>query len=332
MRSSCYVILGPALHRSSQTIIVLMAALLFSLGLVEVVLRFFVPQTLTPLLAGFDPPDLYRSDPQHGWVLEPYFQGQFVNQTLVQINSMGLRDEEYAPKQSDEIRLLVQGDSYTFGFGVELEQSYSKVLERFLQQRFPQVRMAVINAGVVGYNTHHMLMTFPHLYAALQPDMVLATFIAANDVYENVVFSQQLQTALKTPPGFWGHHSHAVRLLQRALWPGQFFVANRHPRHVAYTLQLLEQLRQTYARVQLPYVLLIIPARHRVEPEVHGMAKLLTAVRGEAILVWHNRRVSACCPAQQFPCLDLSPSLIAQASRRPCILWMILTPMLWGTK
>lgn len=305
------------LRRSVQAMGVLMAALLLSLGLVEVALRFFAPQALTPLLAGFDPPGLYRSDPQHGWVLEPYFQGQFVNQTPVQINSMGLRDREYAPKQIDEIRILVQGDSYTFGFGVELEQSYSKVLERFLQQRFPQAQMAVINAGVVGYNTHHMLMTFPHLYAALQPDMVLATFIAANDVYENVVFTQQLQTALKTPPGFWGHHSHAVRLLQQALWPVQFFVANRHPRHVAYTLQLLEQLRQTYARVQLPYVLLIIPARHQINPEAHGMAKLLTAIGGEAILVWHNRRVSAYCQAQQFPCLDLSPSLVTQAAQAP---------------
>jgi lysophospholipase L1-like esterase len=305
------------LRRYTQALIVLLGALLLSLGGVEVALRFFAPQPLTPLLAGLGPPGLYQAHPRYGWALVPHFQGPFFKQTQVQVNSLGLRDREYPPKQANELRILAQGDSYTFGMGVELQQTYSKVLESLLQQRFPQVRVAVINAGVVGYNTHHMLMMFLHLYDMLQPDMVLTTFVAANDVYENAIFAQQLHTGLKTPPGWWGYHSHAIRLLQRVWWPVQFFVANRHPRNVAYTLELLGQLQQEYARVHVPYHLLLMPARHQIVPHVHGVANLLTALGGKAILLWHNQRILAYCQAQHVPCLDLTSSLAAQAQHAP---------------
>jgi len=46
--------------------------------------------------------------------------------TQVKINSQGLRDYEYKlEKQGNIFRIVTLGDSYTFGWGVELNESYS---------------------------------------------------------------------------------------------------------------------------------------------------------------------------------------------------------------
>ena len=49
----------------------------------------------------------------------------------VNINSKSLRDYEYAyTKPKDVYRILVLGDSFTFGWGVPFENTFSKVLEK----------------------------------------------------------------------------------------------------------------------------------------------------------------------------------------------------------
>ena len=46
------------------------------------------------------------------------------------INSLGFRDNEYLPKKpKNTLRLLVLGDSLTFGLGVEGSESFPKILE-----------------------------------------------------------------------------------------------------------------------------------------------------------------------------------------------------------
>jgi hypothetical protein len=49
----------------------------------------------------------------------------------VKINSYGLRDYEYLlNKPPGATRILALGDSVTFGFGVNLEDTYTKILEQ----------------------------------------------------------------------------------------------------------------------------------------------------------------------------------------------------------
>src|SRR5687767_11126742 len=51
----------------------------------------------------------------------------------VKTGSQGLRDRDYAPvKGEHEYRILVLGDSLTFGWGVPVDSTYPKVLERIL--------------------------------------------------------------------------------------------------------------------------------------------------------------------------------------------------------
>ncbi|MBF0301161.1 MAG: hypothetical protein HQK51_20805, partial [Oligoflexia bacterium] len=78
----------------------------------------------------------------------------------VKINSKGLRDYEYTYNKSKDVyRILVLGDSITFGWGVNFNDTFCKVLEKNLNDsrhplRHPlrhPIRYEVINSGVGNY-------------------------------------------------------------------------------------------------------------------------------------------------------------------------------------
>jgi hypothetical protein len=66
-------------------------------------------------------------------------------------NADGQRDDHDHPlaKIPGRTRILFLGDSFTFGWGLELDYSFVKQLERMLGDE----RWEVINLGVPGYNT-----------------------------------------------------------------------------------------------------------------------------------------------------------------------------------
>ena len=49
-------------------------------------------------------------------------------------NALGFRDHEFTQGRSPACRVLAIGDSFTFGWGVSLEESWPKVLETTLKQ------------------------------------------------------------------------------------------------------------------------------------------------------------------------------------------------------
>jgi len=91
----------------------------------------------------------------------------------IETNSLGFRDAEIGPKESDEIRILVLGDSITFGDYVSLENTYPERLEELLRKDFPDKKIRVINAGVGGIDlktAYHILL---EKGLSIQPDYVL---------------------------------------------------------------------------------------------------------------------------------------------------------------
>ena len=164
--------------------------------LAEGLVRAIAPQFRTPLRVGIEDTIL---DPRYGWKWIPNSHHRYWHGVTVDINSLGLRDREYGPKQSGEFRILSLGDSYAYGFGLPLEQTYTKVLERMLNARFPANRFSVINAGVSGYGTRQMTLSVRDLRDVLHPDFAVATFVAGNDVYDDWIFPGQLQQQAKTP-------------------------------------------------------------------------------------------------------------------------------------
>jgi hypothetical protein len=96
----------------------------------------------------------------------------------VRTGSQGLRDRDYLQtKAPNEHRILVLGDSLTFGWGVPVERTYPKVLERLLNEGRPTDSVyQVINAGVGNYNTVQEVTYFKERGIRYQPDEVILGF------------------------------------------------------------------------------------------------------------------------------------------------------------
>ncbi len=96
----------------------------------------------------------------------------------VTINSFGLRDGEYEQqdKPAGAVRTLMLGDSLTFGWGVRIEDTPSKMLEGLLNQPTAPRRFEVINSGVGNYNTQMEVAYFLTKGYKLKPDVVVLNY------------------------------------------------------------------------------------------------------------------------------------------------------------
>jgi len=97
----------------------------------------------------------------------------------VQINSQGLRDNEYSlAKPPGVYRILLLGDSTTFGWGVSMTETAAKILERELNaEHVPGYqRFEVINAGVGNYDTVQEMTCYKTRGRDFHPDMVILAY------------------------------------------------------------------------------------------------------------------------------------------------------------
>src|SRR5438128_361158 len=108
--------------------------------------------------------------------LRPNVRVRFVGQPLL-INSQGLHDYEYSRhKEPGTFRIVGVGDSSLFGWGVPVEDSGLKVLERRLNEQSRPQKFEVINCAVPGYNTAMEAETFVRRCVEYAPDLVLLNF------------------------------------------------------------------------------------------------------------------------------------------------------------
>lgn len=96
----------------------------------------------------------------------------------IAINSKGLRDSEYDYKKPEGVyRILIVGDSLTFGWGVESQDTFSGILEKRLNEqntlsgKYKEIQ--VINAGIGNYNTTQELVFLREDGLKYEPDEVM---------------------------------------------------------------------------------------------------------------------------------------------------------------
>lgn len=105
--------------------------------------------------------------------------GAFLMGVDVKINAQGLRDNDYPlGKPSGTYRIMMLGDSTTFGWGVRLEDTAAKILERQLNEGGPVEgkRFEVMNAGVGNYDTVQEVTYYETRGRTLQPDLVILVY------------------------------------------------------------------------------------------------------------------------------------------------------------
>jgi lysophospholipase L1-like esterase len=97
----------------------------------------------------------------------------------VSINSHGLRDREYSEEKPPNVyRVMMLGDSTTFGWGVREEDTAAKFLERKFNAHLPAGydKVEVINAGVGNYDTVQEVTYYETRGKAFHPDLVVLVF------------------------------------------------------------------------------------------------------------------------------------------------------------
>ncbi len=94
---------------------------------------------------------------------------------VIKINPLGFRERDFsATKPAGVCRILVVGDSVTFGWEQKVEDTYPKVLESLLNsQESSAQRYEVLNLGVVGYNAEQEMELIKTRALDFQPDLVL---------------------------------------------------------------------------------------------------------------------------------------------------------------
>jgi hypothetical protein len=159
-------------------------------------------------------PGFYLSDPVLGQRLAPGYRGWFAG-VPVAINQLGFRDpRDYAiDKPPGTFRILVLGDSVTFGHGALSETTYPFLLEQRLKAWRPDVKWEVWNLGVPGYNTRIELELLRRVGPRYQPDLVVVGFFQ-NDLSDNAPVTPTLARRAA---------SAVQRSMQRWLYSFEFY-------------------------------------------------------------------------------------------------------------
>ena len=121
-------------------------------------------------------------------------------------NTDGLRDATRPVERRDGMtRVVILGDSVTYGHGIDANQAFPQVLERKLREDGRDVE--VFNMGLPGWSTRQERIAYERIARKYKPDVVVLA-VCLNDLAE-------LQINLTKPPGFLlalFKHSATVRM------------------------------------------------------------------------------------------------------------------------
>jgi lysophospholipase L1-like esterase len=99
----------------------------------------------------------------------------------VYTNAFGFRGKEISlVKPPNTYRIVMLGDSVTFGNSVVWNETFSYLLESHLNRSHKQVNFEVLNLAVSGYNTAQELATLREKGLAFSPDLIILN-ICLND-------------------------------------------------------------------------------------------------------------------------------------------------------
>ena len=152
-----------------------------------------------------------------GWLRPaPGFEGEITvagRTTHVELNSLGMRGPEIPPPRDGELRVLAVGDSLVFGFGVEMDESFTYLLESALAERSGRPVLTRI-AAAPGLGTFDLSGVIASVRDSFRPDVVLVGVTLANDLSDNFVPTRILidGLVLHGPIARAAHDSFRIRL------------------------------------------------------------------------------------------------------------------------
>jgi lysophospholipase L1-like esterase len=128
-------------------------------------------------------------DPELEFSFQPGYEGRMTlageYDVPFRINAQGLRDDhEYAAEHPGTTRILLVGDSFVFGVGVELQDSLGKQLERALNESGLAQPVEVVAAGVPSYGLDAYALLIERWVPRLHPDLAIVALYPGNDLLD----------------------------------------------------------------------------------------------------------------------------------------------------
>lgn len=196
--------------RFLQNFLILFTTLLLTLGVIELGLRVFLPIDYRP--PAYELPNVARDViyqaseiPELDYELVPNIETE-AHGVMVSTNSFGMRDSEPDPERNKKI--VVLGDSFTFGFQAPQEKIFPYLLERALQEEDPAYE--VLNLAVSGYAIKDEVTALKYKGLQWNPDVIIVGYVMNDPEVEPI---QQIPAYFREPS--WWQHSHVLRLFAR---------------------------------------------------------------------------------------------------------------------
>jgi lysophospholipase L1-like esterase len=263
------------------------------LAVLEGTLRVFFPQTLVPTAVRGD--RFSVPDRQLGMRYVPGAVYRFRHpeyRVEYAINEDGFRSAQPGASSSAPSRrkVLLLGDSFTFGQGVPYDSTWGAIAERGLRTRGVQARL--VNAAMQGMDTRSELLLLRELAPRERPDVVVVGFMI-NDLYTNVPLEPSGRT--RSDASDWSRVRdhifvranntrtfHLLELARRIVTSsdaaytrlylaaqdrGEFLrlpLSSRPRRQLAVTEELLAQLAAETRAMGVPLVVVSIPQQFQV--------------------------------------------------------------------
>lgn len=167
----------------SRNVIILLISMLVALVILECSLRL-LKMEFAPVLAQSHQPCIYVEDIQTGYRYRANATGRiarhFEIDNIVETNTRGYHDVEHDPLVGDGKRtVLAIGDSFTAGLHVPIPDTWTRVLERKLNDSVGEEQFEVFNLGLDGTGTNVQILLLQEQFRLHDPDMVIVAF------YEN---------------------------------------------------------------------------------------------------------------------------------------------------
>lgn len=232
----------------------------------------------------------------------------------VQINSLGLRDREYTrDKAANTFRILLLGDSTTFGWGVRAEDTVAKLLEADLNAaRGPGApTFEVLNCGVGNYTTVQEVAFYDRVGHTLQPDLVILQF-----------FINDAEPVPRENKGLFMERLYAAAFLSSRL-DVTLRSTGARPGWKSYYASLYDEGRPGWEAAQEALRRLARETRHRGTRLLVTLLPELREINGRYPFTVAHDKVKAVLRAEAVPTLELIEGLKNQGPE--ATLWV--TPL-----